>query len=284
MSTAAISVIVPTRDRPGALATCLAALDAQSAPDHEIVVVDDDSRDARAVGAAVASAPRARLVRGDGRGPAAARNRGAAIAFGSTLCFTDDDCAPDREWIAALRAHVEAGAAVVAGQTRNGSPTNPYATASQIITNSLTEASFDAGRGTVSFAPTSNLACTAAVWRDVPFDEHYPTAAGEDRDWCSRVRARGVEIRYEPSACVEHRPDLDAAAFWRQHVRYGRGAYRWQRHQAAGARLQPARFYADLVRTAFAHGPRVGGLVVLAQLATAAGIASEALDTRRARR
>ena len=67
-----VSVVVPTRDRPDRLAICLAALERQTVPELEIVVVDDASRDAAAVAAVVAAAPRARLVRGTGRGPAAA--------------------------------------------------------------------------------------------------------------------------------------------------------------------------------------------------------------------
>ena len=41
-----VSVVVPTRDRPDRLATCLAALERQTVPELEIVVVDDASRDA----------------------------------------------------------------------------------------------------------------------------------------------------------------------------------------------------------------------------------------------
>ncbi|HEX5367766.1 MAG TPA: glycosyltransferase, partial [Acidimicrobiales bacterium] len=41
----AVSVVVPTRDRPGPLAACLAALEAQTAPSYEVVVVDDGSLD-----------------------------------------------------------------------------------------------------------------------------------------------------------------------------------------------------------------------------------------------
>ena len=105
-------------------------------------MVDDGSVDAAAVSAVVARAPHARLVRGGGRGPAAARNLGAAAARGPVLCFTDDDCRPEPGWIEALVASVDDGTAV-AGPTQNGRPGDPFAAASQAITNHLAGASLD---------------------------------------------------------------------------------------------------------------------------------------------
>jgi glycosyltransferase involved in cell wall biosynthesis len=277
-----VSVVVPTRDRPGPLAACLAALGEQA----EVIVVDDGSRDRAGVAAVVAGAPHARLVRGEGRGPAAARNLGAAEARAPIVCFTDDDCRPDPGWVDALARRIEAGAAVVAGPTRNACPGDPYAAASQAITNRLTGASLDPSTGTVGFAPTSNVACRADVHRSLPFDETYPLAAGEDRDWCVRLAGRGIAIAFEPRAGVDHHQDLSLRRFWRQQVRYGRGAYRWQRGRPQGARLQPLRFYVDLVRTGFAFGPAPGLLVLLAQAATAVGLTREAMTCglrRRAR-
>ena len=213
-----VTVVVPSRDRPEALAACLAALADQTLPDVEVVVVDDASRDRAAV-AAVAAEAGVRLVRADGRGPAAARNRGAADASSPLLAFTDDDCRPDPGWLAALVQRLDGGAAVVAGPTRNAQPGDPLAAASQAVTNHLVDSTLDAG--TVAFAPTSNLAMRAEVHRDLPFDETFPLAAGEDRDWCARVVASGRRIEFEPTAVVDHHQDLTLARFWRQHQRYG---------------------------------------------------------------
>ena len=269
-----VTVVVPSRDRPEALAACLAALADQTLPDVEVVVVDDASRDRAAV-AAVAAEAGVRLVRADGRGPAAARNRGAADASSPLLAFTDDDCRPDPGWLAALVHRLDDGAAVVAGPTRNARPGDPLAAASQAVTNHLVDSTLDAG--TVAFAPTSNLAMRAEVHRDLPFDETFPLAAGEDRDWCARVVASGRRIEFEPTAVVDHHQDLTLARFWRQHQRYGRGAHR---HRGG---LQPAGFYTGLVRRGFDEGIRAGALVLVAQAATAAGVAQEAIATRRSR-
>ena len=277
-----LSVIVPTRDRPGQLAACLAALKAQTSASFEVVVVDDGSLDAAAVAAVVGRVPPARLVHGVGRGPAAARNLGAAAARTSVLCFTDDDCRPGPGWLDTVARRIHGGAAAVAGPTRNGQKANVCSAASQTITNHLVQASLDPSGATVRFAPTSNLACRAEVHRSLPFDEGYPLAAGEDRDWCARLRQTGAVIAFEPDAWVAHHQDLSLRGFWRQQVRYGRGAYRL--HRGPGPRragLQRPRFYADLVREGVAGGVRTGLLVVLAQVATAVGITREALAARR---
>jgi glycosyltransferase involved in cell wall biosynthesis len=282
-----LSVVVPTRDRPAQLAACLAALERQTSPHLEIVVVDDASRDARAVADAVAAAPRARLVRGAGRGPAAARNAGVRAARAPVICFTDDDCEPVPGWAHALERRITAGppaAAAAAGPTRNGRPGSVLANASQTIATHLAEATIDPATSRMRFAPTSNLACRTEVCRAIPFDERYPLAAGEDRDWCARLISAGHALVFEPAALVRHHQELSPAGFWRQQLRYGRGAYRFRSDHGTLLRLEAPRFYAGLLGRGLAHGPRAGALVCVAQAATALGMGLEAIAGARTHR
>jgi cellulose synthase/poly-beta-1,6-N-acetylglucosamine synthase-like glycosyltransferase len=84
-----ISVIVPVRNDPGHLRSCLESLAAARGVDHEVIVVDDASTDESP---RVAEARGARVLRLDRRsGPAAARNRGAEAARGEHLLFVDAD-------------------------------------------------------------------------------------------------------------------------------------------------------------------------------------------------
>jgi GT2 family glycosyltransferase len=135
------------------------------------------------------------------------------------------------------------------------------AAASQLVSNAAT-------------APGSNIACRRDLLRAIPFDESY-TGAGEERDWYARLAADGKAIDLEPRAVVLHYPPPSIGAFWRKHVGYGRGAYRFRRAHRGG-RLEDLSFYTRLVRSGFRNGVRIGLAVCLAELATAVGFIAEA--------
>jgi glycosyltransferase involved in cell wall biosynthesis len=263
-------VVVPTRDRPAALRRCLAALSAQTIGERlEIVVVDDGSLAANEVAAVVARHPRARLIRRTGDGPAAARNAGARVARGSLLCFTDDDCAPRPDWAERLVEALERGADAAAGTstlTRAGA----LADAFELIAEAPATVPPPDGSD-LSFAATNNLACTRAVFEATPFDESYPRAAGEDREWCARLTTSGFVLLSVPAARVAHDQELRLRRFLAHQVRYGQGAYRFRYRSGERRPLESPTFYADLLRRAFAKGFDVGVLVCAAQAATAAG-------------
>jgi glycosyltransferase involved in cell wall biosynthesis len=277
MSAGLASVVVPTRDRPEALARCLAALRAQDVGDLELVVVDDGSRERGRV-AGVVEAAGARLVRSPGRGPAVARNLGARVASGEVLLFTDDDCNPRRDWARLLTSRLDEDVLASAGRTDPPPDAGAAVRASQAITNRLLLASL-LPDGSLGFAPSCNFAATAGLLARIPFDEGFPDAAGEDRDWWARVHESGVFTRYVDAAAVIHRPALGGRGFLRQQFRYGKGGVRYRR-AGAGRGLGPASLYADIVRDGFRAGPIAGGLVIAAQLATAAGVLSERMASR----
>lgn len=111
------SVVVCTRDRPQALARCLASLQAARQPaGGEIIVVDNaPTSDATAT---VVAGSAARYVREDRIGLNWARTRGARVAAGEVLAFTDDDVVVDRDWIVSiLRPFAERRVAAVTGLT-----------------------------------------------------------------------------------------------------------------------------------------------------------------------
>jgi glycosyltransferase involved in cell wall biosynthesis len=268
------TVVVPTLGRVAALEGCLRSLGAQTIADElEVVVVDDGSGshgpDPELPGL------RTTVVRlPERRGPAAARNAGVARAQSRFVLFTDDDCEPDPHWADALVAQLRGGAEIVAGETVAAPDSGRLARATQTIVEALTWAGSDGRR--LHFAPTSNLGCTARVLAELPFDERYPAAAGEDRDWCARCVAAGHEIVAVARAEVVHRPTVTLGGFLRQHVRYGRGGARYRR--VRGTSMEPLRFYPGLVWLAFRRGLSVGVLVCFAQLATALGVAVERLN------
>lgn len=245
----AVSVVVPTADRPEQLAGCLRALAAVDYP-HErlqVVVVDDaGSADLRAA-CSDADFP-VELIRRDERGgPGAARNTGAAAADGTLLAFTDDDCRPDPGWLRSLAGAAQPGTAV-GGRTVNALSANPFAAASQYIQD-LVYSHYNRDAAAARFFASNNLAVPAADFRAVGgFDATGFPFAAEDRDFCDRWRASGRALRYCPDAVVGHAHDLRLTGFVAQHVAYGRGAARYQRARArrsTGRLRDEASFHLD---------------------------------------
>ncbi len=109
------SIIIPVYNGGQPFLQCLQAIHRSNFTDWELIVVDDGSTDgsgllAGQLGARVVSNPA-------GCGPAAARNRGAGLARGRYLFFTDADCAlhPDTLTRAARTFRADPGLAALFG-------------------------------------------------------------------------------------------------------------------------------------------------------------------------
>jgi glycosyltransferase involved in cell wall biosynthesis len=100
-----VTVVVPTRDRPAQLESCLRSLRVAMRADDELIVVDSASVDAPSV-AAVATGCGARLVRCDRPGVSRARNAGWRAGHHDIVLFTDDDVVVDHGWREALATAV----------------------------------------------------------------------------------------------------------------------------------------------------------------------------------
>jgi GT2 family glycosyltransferase len=95
-----ISVVIPTRNGARTLSRCLQSLRESTCPPDEIIVVDDASTDNTAQ---IAEQFGCRVIRQpENIGAARAKNRGAAVARGDVLFFTDDDIVVARDAIANL--------------------------------------------------------------------------------------------------------------------------------------------------------------------------------------
>jgi len=252
-----VSVVVPTRERPELLRRCLAALEKQTVP-VEVVVVEDSK----------------------GCGPAWARNEGVRRAEGEVVCFTDDDCAPAAGWAEGLAGPILAGeVAATSGPVSMGEGATAADKAWEAIVSYLQVRAADPGTASPGFAVTANLAASGPVLERVPFDESFPAAAGEDRDWGERAMREGVLSGYVPGAFVTHQSGMSVRAFLGQQCRYGQGAARY-RSAGSERRRGSVGFYAGLVRAGFAAGLVPGLLVATAQLATVAGVIRESAKMR----
>jgi GT2 family glycosyltransferase len=281
------SVIIPTHNRAAQLANCLCALARLDYPRDrfEVIVVDDASE--TPLDDALARVPpelQVTLIRQAQAGPAAARNAGARCARGELLAFTDDDCAPAPDWLAAFEARLHAAPkAALGGRTINALSANPYSIASQMLISYL-YAYYNADPDRAHFFASNNFAVAREPFLAIGgFDASFPRAA-EDRDFCDRWIFQGRALTYVPDAVVYHAHLLTFGSFLRQHWYYGRSAYhfhelRAQRHHAR-LRMEPPPFYFDLVRYPYRklrlpRAAQVAGLMVLTQVANVAGFAYE---------
>jgi glycosyltransferase involved in cell wall biosynthesis len=252
---------------------------------HEVIVVDDGSvPPVEPFISPFAERLDLTIVRQEGTGPAAARNKGAERAQGELLVFIDDDVRPDRGWLRAFarRSATDPGRAL-GGHTENALPDNPYAATSQLIVD-LAYAHHNSGHGGPTFFASNNLAVPTKGFRQLGgFDPSFRNS--EDRDFCDRWLFHGFEMSYEPTAVARHANPLTLRTFVRQHFGYGRGAYahrraRARRGTAAGDDISPG-FHLVAVPRVAAEAIRRGrlrqaGLIALWQLANLAGFLREA--------
>lgn len=230
------SVVLPTRDGAARFPSVLAALAGQrDAPAHEIVVVDDGSRDdtARRLAEWAAADPsRRRALAAGGRGPAAARNVGLAAARGRRVAYLGDDTVPDPDWLRehdlAWRARGASDAIAVLGHIRWHERLRPTA-----FLRFLNDEGLQFGFGLIggadadpeelpfNFFYTSNVSLDRARAQREPFDERFPYPAWEDVEAAYRLARGGMRLVYHRAASVAHDHPTDFDRFRLRQERAG---------------------------------------------------------------
>ena len=279
----AASVIIPSFNRPKALAACLEGLSRSAMPRdaYEVIVVDDGSTEPLEP---VAVRFGTRCLAQQNAGPGPARNLGAAKAGSDLLVFIDDDCIPAPEWLPALVARHQASPRdALAGLVVNGLTRNLCSEASQQLLDCIYQHFERYPRGTEAalppFATTNNLAVPRRQFEQAgQFHHGFRLHASEDREFCARWLRQGWRLARIPEAVVHHFHDLNPASFCRQHFQYGRGGAQFRRlHPAPGRQIETASFYLSLLAYPLRDGltPRalsVSALIGLSQAAMAAGV------------
>jgi GT2 family glycosyltransferase len=195
-----VAVVVATYNRAGLLPRLVAALAAQRGiASYEVVIVDDCSPDDTAsVLAGLAgrsSIPLTVLRQERNAGPAAARNRGWRATTAPLVVFTDDDCVPQPDWLAAIVASL-ATADLAQGRTR---PDPEQARLQGPFSRTLDVPVMD------GFFQTCNIGYRREwLERLDGFDEEFRFPMGEDTDLAWRALENGADAVFVDGAVVHH--------------------------------------------------------------------------------
>ena len=215
----AVSVIVCTRNGNPRIAACLAALERQTLPPHEVIVVDDGSTDGTADMVAVRF-PEAILLRLEPGGLSAARNAGAEVAKGSILAFTDDDCEPDEAWLAGIAAAFARGWDAAGGPNLPPPPANAPEAVVAAAPGAPTHVMLDDEEA--EHLPGCNIAVRRTAYFDVGGFDPIFTTAGDDVDFCWRLREKGYRLGFAPTAFVWHHRRPSLRGYLKQQIGYGK--------------------------------------------------------------
>ena len=250
------SVIIPSHNRHDSLLRCIQSLAVQEpAPGRfEVIVVDDGST----LPIELSSLPSGdafelRVVRQDRKGPAGARNAGAEQARGKYLAFTDDDCRPHASWLHHIAQYCSRFPfSAITGKTLNQLQGNTYSAAAQLLIDYL-YSYYNAAPQCARFLTSNNFALPASSFHALGgFHAEFPSAGGEDREFCDRWLSRNYSVIYAPEAIVFHLHSMSLAGFLRQQFNYGRGAFHCNRLRFCrnGTRLsiEPSAFYLRMFR------------------------------------
>jgi len=215
-----VTIVIPTHSRVDEVAALLHELHGE-----EVIVVDDGSMLSAALELeAACHLHGARYIRHDEpKGPAAARNSGAALATGEVVCFIDSDVTIPTDWKSTLLSHfvdpsVGAVAPRVAVQPERRRLTRYEQFSSPLDLGDLGGSVRPMTR--LSYVPSAMVLVRQSL--AARFDESL--RIGEDVDFIWSLAESGWTIRYVPSVVALHPTRPTLATWLQQRLTYGRSA------------------------------------------------------------
>lgn len=218
-----VSVIIPVRNRPEEIGTCLQSLERLDYPLDRIetIVVDDASDDDTP---AVAARYNVRLIPLKEHGQASfCRNLAARRARGEILAFLDSDCAADPLWLKELVPAFQDPLTAVVGGMVDSISEDKGLDRYEKVRSSLNMGPWprSSREGDPFFyVPSCNLLTRRDLFLRIGgFKEEM--VVGEDVDFCWRMWDLGLHIEYRPVGRVYHRHRADTGRFCLRRFEYG---------------------------------------------------------------
>ncbi len=200
-----VTVVIPTYNRKESLIDCVNSLIDQTYPKeaYEIIVVDDGSTDGTdelfEKNFSTIMHPGLKYLHQTNKGSYAARNTGVKNASGDVICFTDDDCIVEKNWIESIVSgfsdHSIGG---VGGKVLTHKPETLAQQYCELYNP------IDVGELKKIFFPTANVAYLHRVLQEVGGFDNFFRESG-DVDIGLRLRLKGYSLKYMPSAIVYHK-------------------------------------------------------------------------------
>lgn len=200
-----ISVVVPALNEGDRIAECLSALQTQTVPADEILVVDGDSSDNTVE---IVCQHGFRVLQNPKRHAAAGRNIGIQEAKGDIIAFTDADCIPASDWVEQIMlSFKDASLQGIGGKVLAASPENEVEAFWSKIALEILMNFGDEGYNVIEQSLndafiTANAAYRTNLLRNLSgFDEWFANNA-EDVDLSWRALRAGALLRYVPQVKV----------------------------------------------------------------------------------
>lgn len=223
-----VSIIIPTRDAPEVLGRCLKSIfEKTSYPDYEVIVMDNESTDERAL-ALMTQYPVRRVLFPNPFNFSRANNQGAAAATGELLVFLNNDTeVVTEDWLQHLAYYAEqpdvgAAGALLAYDNKTvqhaGVVLGMRGTADHVMRRFALELDGYAG-SLVCAREVSAVTGACLMMRKSLFDEiggfnpHFFTAY-QDVDLCLSLRRRGLRVICTPRALLVHHESVSRQSYY----------------------------------------------------------------------
>lgn len=235
-----VCVIIPVRNRPHEIESCLLSLGKLDYPDDklEIIVVDDASTDHTP--RVVSGFPVKLITLKKNRQAAYCRNLAAKQALGEILAFIDSDCLADPLWLKELiSAFKDSRVGGVGGRVASWFEETPLDCYEEVKSSLIMGKRFTRSRENEPFfyVPSCNLLVRKSLFLSLGGFKK-KLFVGEDVDLCWRLQDAGHLVEFRPVGTVFHKHRNRLKPFCLRRFDYGTSEPLLQRlHRSRGKKM-----------------------------------------------